>query len=187
LDCPNAKNFEKIGISYCATCDGYLTKNKKVVVVGNNEEAISTSIFIASLAKQVTLVYLGKIENKDVLNNSKNTITIKENVKINNVYGSSFKLEGITLINEKGSEKINCDFIFVNLGVTPAVSFLSEFKEIINSEGIIETNENKQTKINGIYAVGDVSKTLNRQIITAANDGAIAGISVVEYLNLFKK
>ncbi|MDR2654283.1 MAG: FAD-dependent oxidoreductase [Mycoplasmataceae bacterium] len=183
LKCPGSDEYNNMGISYCVLCDGYLAKDKKVVVIGNNKEAISSSMYLSTIAKQTTLLYLDKIPQETKLNN----IKLYENVRIESVIGSSFQLNAVNIFSNDGVLKIDCDFIFVNLGTQPAVSFLSEFKEVIGNSGTIDTDEKKQTKIPGIYAIGDVSKTDNRQIITACNDGAIAGINAVEYLNSLDK
>jgi thioredoxin reductase (NADPH) len=78
-------------------------------------------------------------------------------------------------------EKISTEFIFVNRGYSSSIKF-AEGLNIINN-GIIEVNENKATVEEGIFAAGDVSKNDNKQIITAINDGAIAAMNAIKYVN----
>lgn len=186
LDIPKAKEFEGKGISYCATCDGFFFKNKDVVVIGNNNQALQESLYLSNLVSSITIV-----NNEDTLNadkslvdrinsNSKikiinNSIPIKLNISNNTIAG--------LIIKDKlnGQDKIiDCSGIFPYINYNPGTDFVD--RTILDDNGFVIVKDDMSTSIKGIYAAGDcVSKQL-RQIVTACADGAIAATSIIKYL-----
>lgn len=177
------QEFENKGISYCATCDGTLYKDKDVVVLGSNEKAIEESIYLASIAKKVIII----VEDEKFtspfmaqkLDNYKN-IEILFNTKILKSTGKD-KLEQIEIENTKTNNNniITISAIFVCLGDAPSTYPLNKLK-VVNDKGLIEVNQNLETSIEGLFGAGDcINKTL-RQISTAVGDGALAAISALK-------
>lgn len=171
------QEFENKGISYCATCDGTLYKDKDVVVLGSNEKAIEESIYLASIAKKVIII----VENDKFtspfmakqLDNYQN-IEVLFNTKILKATGKD-KLEQI----ETNNNIINVSAVFVCLGDVPSTYPLNKLK-VVNDKGLIEVNQNLETTIEGLFGAGDcINKTL-RQISTAVGDGALAAISALK-------
>lgn len=171
------QEFENKGISYCATCDGTLYKDKDVVVLGSNEKAIEESIYLASIAKKVIII----VENDKFtspfmakqLDNYQN-IEVLFNTKILKATGKD-KLEQI----ETNNNIINVSAVFVCLGDAPSTYPLNKLK-VVNDKGLIEVNQNLETTIEGLFGAGDcINKTL-RQISTAVGDGALAAISALK-------
>ncbi|MFO7969850.1 MAG: thioredoxin-disulfide reductase [Candidatus Izemoplasmatales bacterium] len=186
LNFPGEEKFSGKGISYCATCDGFLYKDKVVAVVGGGDVAVEDAIYLSRVAKKVYLIHrrdklravkslqerLFKIENVEILWDS----------EIESANGEEY-LETIKLINNK-SEKyktITVDGLFMAVGYIPNLDFLKG-QLVLDDYGWIKTNNRCETNIYGIYAVGDVRDTFLRQVVTAVSDGAIAITDLMKYL-----
>jgi thioredoxin reductase (NADPH) len=184
MEIPGESQYKDIGISYCATCDGHLTHNKMTIVIGDNDEAVSSAIYLSTLSKNITLVFeKDKIEGKISLKDLKNKgITVLLNKTPVEVFGDTYNLKGLKIRDKSNSsiEEIKADFIFVFYGYVASTDFLKDFP--IMKNGVISINSDKSTKIKGLFAAGDVSKNENRQIITAVNDGAIAAMSAIAFV-----
>ena len=160
------------GLSYCATCDGMLYKDKNVIVVGGGNSALEESLYLSDICKKVTILNRSnKLKADEILVNkvqTKENIEILYNEEIRNIKEENDKIIGIITNNNK---EIICDGIFVYIGLTPNTEFLTEIQK--ENEYIL-VNKNQETNIKGIYAVGDVTKKQLYQLVTAASDGAIA-------------
>lgn len=160
------------GLSYCATCDGMLYKDKNVIVVGGGNSALEESLYLSDICKKVTILNRSnKLKADEILVNkvqTKENIEILYNEEIRNIKEENDKIIGIIT---KSNKEIICDGIFVYIGLTPNTEFLTEIQK--ENEYIL-VNKNQETNIKGIYAVGDVTKKQLYQLVTAASDGAIA-------------
>lgn len=170
------------GISYCATCDAPLYKNKIVAVVGGGNSAIHSALLLSEYAKKIYIIYRGKeflkadpILIEQIKKNKK--IKILFNSTISEIIGEE-KLEGIKLKNRK---KIKLDGIFIEIGRKPNIQIISSLK-IKEKDGYIIVDKNQKTNIDGIYAAGDITTNPLKQIITACAEGAIAATSVYNEL-----
>lgn len=173
------------GVSYCVLCDGALAAKKNSVVVGNNPEALSSALKLSKISKKVYLLTNNQpliespITKKILLDNN---IDILENEKIIEIKGNDFYVTSILVIDNNSNVKtIKTDFVFINLGYSPATNFLNNF-DILSESKIIKTNNDKSTSINGIFAAGDVIKEDNKQIINAINEGIEATASAIKYI-----
>ncbi|MDR0739962.1 MAG: FAD-dependent oxidoreductase [Mycoplasmataceae bacterium] len=188
LNVPGEDEYKNKGISYCALCDGLLTKNKTITVFGNNDLAFKDTLYLTDIANKIYLIIKEDkmIGNDNLINSIKN----KKNIEI--IYDATcvdVKGDGqkVTSINIKIKDKIQTfkmDYVFVFIGSHTEGGFLSNVSEIIDNNGVIQTDEYKQTKIPGIFAAGDVSKTMYRQISTAVGDGALAALAAIKYIKL---
>lgn len=160
-------------------CEKYAGKN--VYVVGGSDGAAKEAIFLSKYAKQVTIIHfensLGCIaEFKNKINAAKN-IKVKLNSRLHAVYGVE-KVESLDISDElTGAIETICDSgcgIFVYAGTNPNTNIYDEL-ELDN--GFIATNENMETKINGVYAIGDIREKKIRQISLAVAEGTIAAIN----------
>ncbi len=148
------------GVSYCATCDGALFKGRDVALVGRGKKAEDDVKYLAKIAKKVYYITSDKTY-------------IADNVE--NIDAKVEKLEGVPLKSVVLSDGkiLNVPVIFVNIGYLPETSLLlGQVKT--DEKGYIVTDDNMQTDVKGIYAVGDVRKKSLRQVVTACSDGAIA-------------
>ncbi|ARC54764.1 thioredoxin reductase [Candidatus Riesia sp. GBBU] len=193
LEVPNEKKFIGNGISTCATCDGFIYRNKIVAVIGGGNSAIEESLFLSKIAKEVHIIHRRKeFRAEKVL--IKRLEREKENKKIffhKNFIVRSFSgksvIHSINLISSDGKteKKISIDGVFIAIGKIPNTKIFS--KQISLKHGYIITNKendlNKtQTSIDGIFAAGDVADSEYRQAITAAGFGCMAAIDLIRYL-----
>ena len=169
--------------------NGYLSdikkdyKKKNIVVVGDYDYALEETLYLSNFGKKVYLVSSkSKFTNKVLFDE----INRKENVEV--LFNS--KLEKIVGKDEVEKVLINSSFfevsaVFFFIGLTPSTNFASRLG-IINERGYIEVNDKMETKLEGIYAAGDVINKNLRQIVTAASDGAIAANQIIRYLDTKK-
>ncbi len=178
LGIPGEEEFNGKGVSYCATCDGYLFSGKDIVVVGGGDSACDESTFLANIVNKITMIQLlealtaAKTLQERVLNNPK--IEIWYNSTLKEIRGDD-KVREVVVQNVKtGEEKVlKADGVFIFIGLDPNSKILEGLAEI-DRYGYVVTDENMETRTKGIYAVGDVRQKNLRQIITAASDAAIA-------------
>lgn len=181
------KELKGKGISYCATCDAKYFVDKDVVVIGGGNSAVEEADFITKFAKKLTIVH----QFDKLTANKQAQEKIFANSKINILFETeprSFKRQGdkmITEIEDLKSKKISTlesDGVFVFIGMKPNILLFKDKLELDNW-GYIKTNEDMQTSIKDIYAVGDVISKKYRQITTAVADGTIAAIAIAKELS----
>ncbi|HEY5470860.1 MAG TPA: FAD-dependent oxidoreductase [Bacteroidales bacterium] len=175
------------GISYCATCDAKYFDNKEVVVIGGGNSAIEESDFISRFASKVTIVH----QFDRFTANKKAQDKVFANPKINVVFNNeprSFVKEGDKMVTEiedlitKEHKKLVSDGVFIFIGMKPNIELFKD-KLDLDQWGYIKADENMQTSISGIFAVGDVISKKYRQITTAVADGTIAAMAIAKELN----
>ncbi|ABR30420.1 thioredoxin reductase [Thermosipho melanesiensis] len=178
LGVPGEEEFRGRGVTYCAACDGYLFSGKDVVVVGGGDSACDEAHFLAKMVKSITMVqnlpYLtaAKVLQDRLLQNKNVKVILNSLVK--EIRGTDKVEEVVVVDNETGKETvIKAEGVFIYVGLQPNSDLVKEIVEV-DEYGYILTDENMETNVPGIYAVGDVRKKNLRQIVTAAADGAIA-------------
>ncbi|MDD3999478.1 MAG: thioredoxin-disulfide reductase [Bacilli bacterium] len=183
LEIPGEERLTNKGISWCAICDGALYRGQDVAVIGGGNSALEESIYLSGLVRKIYLIHRrdefraeGQIVNK--IRNLKNLELILDTQVVEFVGEEA--LEKLQLKNSKTGEvsELSVSGCFEFVGLLPATDFIKELK-ISDEYGYIYVDENQETKIPGLYAVGDVVVKRVRQIITAANDGAIAALDII--------
>ena len=162
------------GISFCALCDGNLYKDKDVIVVGGGNSALEESLYLANICKSVTLIHrrdtfrADKVITDNVIENNK--INLELNANIMDIIEEDNEFKGVLLDNGK---KILGSALFEYIGMQPSTTFLKEdFSVILDDNNFIITDDNMETLVKGMYAIGDCIKKSTRQIATAVGDGA---------------
>lgn len=174
------------GISYCAVCDGAFYKDRTVAVIGDGNTALQYSILLTNYCKKVYIcTRFDKFFGDKVL---ADTLKKKENAEIiHDVDLIEFKgekeLRGLVFDNKKTNDKLELDVdgLFIAVGQIPHNDIFSSLVDL--DKGYIVTNERKETKTIGLYAVGDCTKKEIRQLTTATSDGSIAAINACRYLD----
>ncbi|MBE6139921.1 MAG: FAD-binding protein [Firmicutes bacterium] len=166
------QHFLGRGLSTCVVCDGYLFKNKDVAVVGAGNSALQESLYLANIANKVYL-----LNRKDTFNKAdkvliekvlqEKRIEIIKNVNVKKILEKDQKMSGLILDN---NQLLNVEGLFLYIGFLPNSELVQKFNVVDNS-GYILVNENCETKIKGLYAIGDVIKKDIYQLISATNDG----------------
>ena len=168
------------GVSYCAVCDGPFFKNKVVTVVGGGNSAIEEALYLSDIASKVNIVVRRDVLRADQYLADK--IKEKDNIvmhylkKPHSIVVTDQKVSGLTVEDSVTGElsTIDTNGIFPFIGLDPITEFVKDFG-ILDEKGYIVVDENQQTSVKGIFAAGDVTNKSLRQVVTATNDGAIAG------------
>jgi thioredoxin reductase (NADPH) len=181
LGVPGEEEFSGRGVSYCGTCDGPFYRDKEVVVIGGGDSAITEGLFITKFASVVHVVHrraeltAAKIFQDEARENPK--IRFVLNSVIEKISGMD-KVEGVTVKNllNNESKDFPCQGVFIFAGNVPNTGFLGNLL-CVDQGCHIETDENMETAVKGIYGIGDIRKNSYRQLVTAAGEGAIAAIA----------
>lgn len=179
------------GVSYCAVCDGAFYKDKVVAIVGGGNSAVEEAICLTKFASKVYIIHrrdelrADKIIQDRATKNEK--IEFVLNSVVREIQGQDL-VNNLILKNTKTDEIFNLavDGVFPYIGITPNVENISG-QITQDKAGFIITDETMKTSIDGVFAIGDVRKTPLRQVITAASDGAIAGVYAVKYIESLKE
>lgn len=187
LNLPNEDQFTGRGISYCAMCDGNFYKDKEILVYGGGNSAISEALFLTNIVKKLTIVSRSNLRaDKSLVEelSSKQNVDILENKLVDSLIIDNNEIKGVKLKDKFNNEItfLDVEGIFVYIGAIPSTGFLTNLG-ILNKEGYIEVNNHFETKINNLYAIGDVINKDLRQIVTATNDGAFAIHYLLEKFN----
>ncbi|SDO21166.1 thioredoxin-disulfide reductase [Halobacillus aidingensis] len=175
------------GVSYCAVCDGAFFRDKELVVVGGGDSAVEEGVYLTRFASKVTIVHrrdelrAQKILQDRAFDNDK--IDFIWDTVVKSINEKDGKVGSVTLQNKKTDEEYEFDTngTFIYIGMIP-LSTPFESLGITNEQGYIETDENMETKVPGVFAAGDIREKELRQIVTATGDGSIAAQSAQHYI-----
>jgi thioredoxin reductase (NADPH) len=175
LNIEGEEQYYQKGISYCYTCDGALAKDKTIAIIGNDNEALQALDYLSNIAKKIYFISNLLITNKSIKN-----VEIYKDYQIKRINGDSQNVTSIEIASSNDTKSLEVSFVFVFNGYKPSTSFLS--KEIELDNGLIKINSKMQTSLPDIFAIGDITKTNDRQIITAMSDGVIASSCVINFV-----
>lgn len=190
LGLPDENKYAGMGVSACATCDGFFYRNQKVAVVGGGDTACEEAIYLSSLASKVYMIVrrdelrASKVMADRVMNNPK--IEVLWNTQTEGLYGEN-GVAGAHLVKNKGKENeehydLEIDGFFLAIGHKPNTDFLSG-QITLDETGYIKTVEGTvHTNIDGVYAAGDCADPHYRQAITSAGTGCQAAIEAERFL-----
>lgn len=185
------EEFVGRGVSYCAVCDGAFYKDKVVAIVGGGNSSVEEAIYLTKFASKVYIIHRRDELRADKIIQNRATKNEKIEFVLNSVV---CEIQGQDLVNNlilkntKTDEMFNLavDGVFPYIGITPNVENISG-QITQDKAGFIITDETMKTSIDGVFAIGDVRNTPLRQVITAASDGAIAGVYAVKYIESLKE
>jgi len=186
LDIPGETELTGHGVSYCATCDGYFFKEKRVVVVGGGDSALEEGLFLTRYASSVTIVHrrdslrAGAILQKRAHDNPK--VKFVWNSVLTEVVGDKL-VEGVKVKNVVSGEEslLPTDGVFIFIGHTPNTDLFKNQLEM-DERGYIKTDLLMQTNVAGVYAAGEAADPNFRQVVTSAGMGAAAAMQAIKYL-----
>lgn len=190
LGLPDEEKYRGMGVSACATCDGFFYRRKKVAVVGGGDTACEEALYLSTLAKEVYLIVrkdhlrASKVMQRRVMDTA--NIHVLFNTNTVGLYGED-GVEGAHLVRHKGTAQeelydIEIDGFFLGIGHKPNTS-LFEPHIALDHNGYIKTfDDTTATNIPGVFAAGDVADPRYRQAITAAGMGCKAAIDVERFL-----
>jgi thioredoxin reductase (NADPH) len=186
LNVPGEERLTGRGVSYCATCDGALYRDKTVAVIGGGDSAIEEGIFLTRFAKKVIVIHrrdelrAQKIIQDRAFKNPK--MEFIWDTVVQEIHGEE-RIQKLELVNRKSKEisMLPVDGVFIYVGILPNNELLESRIEL-DSAGFVLTDEYMHTNVPGIYAAGDIRHTVLRQVVTATSDGAIAAWSAEKWI-----
>lgn len=183
LGLDNEKDLLGRGISTCATCDGAFYKEKNVAVVGSGSSALQESLYLSKLCNKVYILnrkdrFKGEKMLESKVKNTSN-IEIIYNVNITKYNELDGKISSIILDNDK---ELEVSGVFIYIGYKPNTEMFKDI-DILDENGYIIVDEKYQTKIPGIYAIGDVIKKDVYQLVTASSDAIYAVSNISKIVN----
>jgi len=188
LNLKNEDYYLGKGLSYCATCDAMFYKNKTVAVIGGSNAATMAASMLSDIAEKVYIVYRGtELRGEPVWVdevNKKENIEIIFTTVVIGLEGEN-KLERIKLSRaHNGSEYIDVDGAFVEIGSVPNVDLATKLGIELDEKKYLKVNGDQSTSVEGVWAAGDCTNGSNRfrQVVTATSEGAIAANSIFSYI-----
>ena len=189
LGLPSETKFRGLGVSACATCDGFFYRKKVVAVVGGGDTACEEATYLAGLCKKVYMIV-----RRDVLRASeamqervKNTenIEILWNCNTQEVLGDEYGVTGVRIARKDGEVfDLALDGFFLAIGHHPNSELFSQWVNVDAEGYIITDGKTSKTNVEGVFAAGDVQDPLYRQAITAAASGCRAALDAEKFLKM---
>ena len=191
LGLPSEEKFKGMGVSACATCDGFFYRKKTVAVVGGGDTACEGATYLASLCEKVYMIV-----RRDVLRASeamqervRNTanIEILWNCNTSEILGDISGVTGARLVRKDGTEfEIKIDGFFLAIGHHPNSELFGKWVNLDENGYIITEGKTSRTNVEGVFAAGDVQDPLYRQAVTAAASGCRAALDLERFLSSHK-
>ncbi len=186
LNAPGEKELRGSGVSYCATCDGFLYRGEVVAVVGGGNTAVEEALYLADICKKVYLIHRRDRLRADPHISrqaiERENIEIIWNSAVDEIAGQT-EVESLRLHDtQTGQERLlSVTGVFIAIGTIAHTDWLVGLVEL--ADGFINTDIHMQTNQPGIFAAGDIRNTPLRQVATAIGDAAIAGYSAYQYVS----
>ncbi|NSX86139.1 thioredoxin-disulfide reductase [Agrobacterium tumefaciens] len=194
LGIESEQHFQGFGVSACATCDGFFYRNKDVIVVGGGNSAVEEALYLAHIAKSVTVVHRrDSFRSEKILQErlfAKENVKILWNTEIAEITGAPAKppmppsVSGVKLRDTKTGaiSEFPIDGVFVAIGHAPAVELFKGKVKLKDNGYMWTAPDSTATDVEGIFAAGDVTDDIYRQAITAAGMGCMAALEAERYL-----
>lgn len=186
LGIPGEDRFFGFGVHYCATCDGYMYKNKKVAMVGGGNTALTDALYLRNQGADVTLIhrrdaFRAEKHLQDAV--AREEIPVLWNHVLKEIKGDKEKATSIVLENTEdgGTQEMELDGVFIAIGHTAENDLAQQIGLNLEPDGSIRVDRSMRTNIPRVYAAGDVTGGV-RQIVTAIGEGSTAAITAFEDL-----
>ncbi len=183
---PGEEKLRGRGVSYCATCDGPLFKDKKVAVIGCGNSGLQEGRFLLNFVKEIVFIeILSNMTAEAILQHAfdrETRVKFLFKHQLISINGDQ-RVESINIqdLNTGGKSEIKIDGVFIYAGLVPASGFLKGFVDL-DKNGFVITNEWRLTSVPGIFAAGDICSGSRRQVITACGQGAEAALNAYHYV-----
>ncbi len=187
LEVPGAKEFLGKGVSYCATCDGNFFKGRKVAVVGSDNEAAEEALHLADLAEKVTMIPHKELDIVSAVMarlKSRPNVEIFPVSKIHAVVGDEL-VTGLKISRDGNEQVIALEGVFIAMGSTPISQLILRAGGLTDDRGCLIVDKHQRMNLDGVFAAGDCTCG-GMQIITAAGEGAVAGMRAAASIRKIK-
>lgn len=182
LGIPGEERLTNKGVSYCATCDGPLYRNKVMVVVGGCDSAVKESLLLAKFGAKIYIVYRGEKVRAEPINqkqlNEATNIEIITKANLVEIIGQE-RVEKIKL--DTGKE-LACDAVFIEIGRLPVTDLAKSLNVALNEKGEVIINKASETNVPGFFSAGDCANTDWKQAIIGVSQGCMAAYSAYQYV-----
>lgn len=187
--------FRGLGVSACATCDGFFYKDQKVAVIGGGNTAVEEALYLSNIASEVTLVHRRdglrseKILQDKLFEKARNgNIKIEWNHKVKEVVGDDMGVNGVVIESmiDGSTKPLDVMGMFVAIGHKPNTELFNGQLDMKDGYLVVNSGLNgnaTQTSIEGVFAAGDVADHVYRQAITSAGTGCMAALDAEKYLD----
>ncbi|HEY0273846.1 MAG TPA: thioredoxin-disulfide reductase [Chitinophaga sp.] len=188
LNLPSEQRLNGSGVSACAVCDGFFFRNKEVAIVGAGDTAAEEALYLSKLCTTVHMLVrrhemrASMVMQDRVLKTS--NIIVYWNTETEEVLGDK-RVEGVRVRNIKNQETkdISVDAFFVAIGHQPNSGIFADYLELDDQGYIVTVPGSSKTKLEGVFACGDVQDKIYRQAVTAAGSGCMAALDAERYLS----
>lgn len=183
---PGEEEFKNKGVAYCPHCDGPLYKGKQVAVIGGGNSGIEAAIDLAGIASHVTVFeFMPELKADAILQKrlySLSNVTVLKNVQTKEITGTD-KVNGITYMERESGAVHHMDLqgVFVQIGLIANTDWLGDTIER-NRIGEIVVDNRNATSLPGVFAAGDCTDSVYKQIVISMGSGASAALSTFDYL-----
>ncbi len=188
LGVPGEEQLANRGVSYCATCDGFFFKGKKVLVIGGGNSALDESLFLTRFVNELVIVHrrdqlrADPILQERAFDNEK--ISFAWDTVVPEILGDD-RVTGVRATNVKTGEQsvIAADGVFIYVGHVPNTALFADYLETDDNGYIITRGRSTATNVPGVFAAGDVTDPIYRQAITSAGQGCMAAMEAMWFLD----
>ena len=194
LGLPSEEAFMGKGVSACATCDGFFYRNQEVAVIGGGNTAVEEALYLANIAKKVTVVHRREVfraekilVDKLLARVAEGKIELKLNATLDEVLGDQSGVTGMRIAKTTGeTEDIKLRGVVIAIGHTPNTSLFEG--QLDMKDGYLKIQSGTEgnataTNVPGVFAAGDVADHVYRQAITSAGAGCMAALDAERYLD----
>lgn len=194
LGLPSEEAFMGKGVSACATCDGFFYRNQDVAVIGGGNTAVEEALYLANIAKKVTLVHRRDtfraekiLIDKLMARVAEGKIELKLNATLDEVLGDATGVTGMRIaLNAGGTEDVALAGVFIAIGHKPNTDLFTG--QLDMKDGYLKVHSGTEgnataTNVPGVFAAGDVADHIYRQAITSAGAGCMAALDAERYLD----
>ena len=187
LNVPGEQEFTGQGVSYCATCDGWFFRDRKVVVVGGGDSALEEALFLTRFASEIVIIHrrdefrAGALLQSRAESNKK--IRMILNTVVNEIEGGN-GVKKVSLTNVKTGEisELETDGVFIFIGHNPNTE-LFQGQLAMDARGYLQVDSHLATSVTGVFAAGEVADPTFRQVVTSAGMGAAAAMQADKFLS----
>ncbi len=186
VNVPGEEEFKNKGVAYCPHCDGPLYEGKKVAVIGGGNSGVEAALDLAQLTEHVTLIeFLPQLKADKVLQEKlyeQKNVTVVANAATQEIHGAG-TVNGLTYMDRASGETTTIDLagVFVQIGLVPSTDWLNLPVEKTRM-GEIVVDRHNQSSIPGLFAAGDCTDSVYKQIVIATGSGASAALGAFDYL-----
>jgi thioredoxin reductase (NADPH) len=182
---PNEVDLIGNGIHFCVACDGAFYKNKTVAVIGGGNSAIINALTLSDICNKVYVIQnLSDLTGEKLLGDKlkcKKNVEIYYDALVKELKGND-SLESIIIESNNNKTELKVDGMFISIGQIPQNEFIKDLINL-NNNNYVQSDDSCTTNIKGIFVAGDCRDKKVRQITTAVNDGTIAALEAIKYID----